>query len=146
MAGTLRDPLIGKSVGSYSVERLLGSGAFGKVYLGLHPTIGTKVAIKVLSNSFSEDEEVVHRFISEARAVNVIKHPNIIQIFDFGQLEDERFYCVMEFVEGEELTKIMQRKGCFPLAKRLNCLSRSFMGSRPPTKRESSIGISSPII
>jgi serine/threonine protein kinase len=111
MSNKFIDKLIGKHVGSYEVTKELGEGAFGKVFMGTHPTIGKKVAIKVLNSSFSNDGDVVHRFISEAKAVNQINHPNIIQVYDFGELDDGRFYCIMEFIEGQELTKYLETRG-----------------------------------
>ncbi|MBN2725724.1 MAG: SUMF1/EgtB/PvdO family nonheme iron enzyme [Deltaproteobacteria bacterium] len=111
----MEDILIGSTIGSYKVQRLLGEGAFGRVYFAEHPDIGSKVAIKILNQAFSSDETVVHRFISEAKAVNKILHQNIIRIFDFGQLEDTRYYCIMEFIEGKELTKIMKERDSFSI-------------------------------
>ncbi|MBU1220287.1 protein kinase [Myxococcota bacterium] len=105
------DPIIGKSIGSFVVQKELGTGSYGSVYLCVHPTIGRKVAVKILNNAFSGDEGIIHRFIDEARAANQINHPNIIQIFDFGQLDDGRFFCIMEYIQGRELGDILQNKG-----------------------------------
>jgi len=66
------DDLIGRTVGSYRVEKLLGKGGMGCVYMGVHPGIGSRVAIKFLHPQFSHDEKIVDRFFNEARAVNVI--------------------------------------------------------------------------
>jgi serine/threonine protein kinase len=104
------DDLTGCFIGNYKVISPLGSGAFGDVYLGEHPTIESRVAIKVLDPSLSRDPEMVTRFNDEARAVNIIKHPNIIKIYDFGQLPDGRHYFTMEFLEGKELTAIIKEK------------------------------------
>lgn len=97
------DPLIGTTVGNYEVLELLGEGAMGQVYLGIHPQIGRKVAIKVLIASLSANPEMAERFLSEAKAVNKISHPNIIQVFDFGKLPDGRLYLTMEYLEGSDL-------------------------------------------
>ncbi|MBU1220741.1 serine/threonine protein kinase [Myxococcota bacterium] len=97
------DPLIGTTVGNYEVLELLGEGAMGQVYLGIHPQIGRKVAIKVLIASLSANPEMAERFLSEAKAVNKISHPNIIQVFDFGKLPDGRLYLTMEYLEGTDL-------------------------------------------
>jgi eukaryotic-like serine/threonine-protein kinase len=105
----MKDPQIGQKVGSYVIASLLGKGGFGKVYLGIHPRIGSKVAIKILNEEYSEDIVVLQRFISEAKAVNIISHPNIVQIFDFNSLPepDGRFYCVMEYIKGKVLTEYL---------------------------------------
>src|SRR5262245_24896895 len=80
----------GAMVGEYRVDRALGSGAFGAVYAGEQPLIGKKVAIKVLHRKFSSDPQIVSRFIAEARAVNRIRHRNIIDIFSFGLVGDRQ--------------------------------------------------------
>ena len=93
----------GTKIGEYQIERELGRGGMGAVYAARHPIIGKRVAIKVLDASFSRDDVLVQRFLDEARAVNKIGHPNIIDVFSFGQLPDGRHYFVMEFLEGETM-------------------------------------------
>src|SRR5262245_2620955 len=78
----------GTMVGEYRIERELGRGGMGVVYGGRQPVIGKRVAIKVLASQLSNDPALVRRFVDEARAVNRIGHPNIIDIFAFGQLAD----------------------------------------------------------
>jgi eukaryotic-like serine/threonine-protein kinase len=104
-AAAAADPFLeqGSMVGEYRVEALVGIGGFGRVYRAVHPLIGKTVAVKVLSRRFSADETIVARFVDEARAVNVIRHPNIIDIFAFGALPDGRHYYVMEFLHGTTL-------------------------------------------
>src|SRR5262249_42907069 len=87
-------------VGEYRTESKLGEGGFGGVYNAVHPLIGKSAAIKVLSRQFSSNPQMVSRFIAEARAVNQIRHRNIIDIFSFGQLADGRQYYVMELLDG----------------------------------------------
>jgi eukaryotic-like serine/threonine-protein kinase len=114
--------LEGQTVGEYVVEGRLGRGAFGTVYKGVHPLIGKAVAIKVLSQRFSADPEMVSRFVAEARAVNQIRHRHIIDIFSFGQLADGRHYYVMEYLEGETLQALLERERRIPLARCLPIL------------------------
>ena len=90
MSHDTSDPLIGTTIGNYEIKSLLGAGAMGQVFLGEHPHIGRKVAVKVLMASFSSNPEMADRFMSEAKAVNKINNPNIIQVFDFGKLPDGR--------------------------------------------------------
>ena len=85
----------GDVVGEYRIEGKLGEGGFGAVFSALHPVIGKHAAIKILSRQFSANPQMVSRFIAEARAVNQIRHRNIIDIFAFGQLPDGRQYYVM---------------------------------------------------
>ncbi|MFH2006879.1 MAG: serine/threonine-protein kinase [bacterium] len=100
--------LIGTMVGEYRVSGVIGEGGMGTVFAGVHPLIGKEVAIKVLKPSLSDDPEVMERFLAEAKAVNTIQHPNIIDIFSFGQLNDESQYFVMEYVAGRSLAKYLK--------------------------------------
>jgi eukaryotic-like serine/threonine-protein kinase len=113
---------IGRHVGEYVVEGPLGRGAFGAVYRAVHPLIGKRVAIKVLARKFSVDPEMVSRFQAEARAVNQIRHRNIIDIFSFQTLADGRHYYVMEYLEGETLDALLEREGRLSLARALPIL------------------------
>jgi serine/threonine protein kinase len=98
----------GTQVGEYIVGEKLGEGGMGTVYAGVHPLIGKKVAIKLLNTGLSEDPTIVQRFVQEARAVNEIGHRNIVDIFNFGQLENGRHYYVMEFLQGRSLKKRLE--------------------------------------
>jgi eukaryotic-like serine/threonine-protein kinase len=112
----------GQRVGEYEVDGKLGLGAFGSVFRAVHPLIGKVVAIKVLARKFSVDPEMVSRFIAEARAVNQIRHRHIIDIFSFGQLADGRHYYVMEYLDGEPLDAVIDRRGRLELADALPIL------------------------
>jgi serine/threonine-protein kinase len=101
--------LIGADVGGYVVEDELGNGGMGVVYAATHPMIGKRAAIKVLRKSLSNNPATVERFVQEARSVNQIGHPNIVDIFAFGQLPDGRHYLVMDLLEGESLRKRVRR-------------------------------------
>ena len=80
----------------------------GKVYLARHTLIGRKAAVKILNPDIASDEEAVSRFFTEARLVNDIRHPNIVEITDFGQFSS--YYCiVMELLEGETLAARLHR-------------------------------------
>ena len=98
-----KDVLIGAQVGSYKILKLLGTGGMGSVYLGEHSGIGSRVAIKFLHEHLSSNADLVQRFYAEARAVNVIGHANIVSIFDMNVLPPNRYYLVMEYLEGNSL-------------------------------------------
>jgi serine/threonine-protein kinase len=112
----------GDVVGEYAIESELGKGGFGTVYLARHPLIGKQAAIKVLSRRYSSDETVVSRFVAEARAVNQIRHRNIVDIFAFGQLGDGRHYYVMEYLEGTPLDRYLKEHGALTLDRALPIL------------------------
>jgi HD-like signal output (HDOD) protein len=104
--------MVGRKIGSYTVLAELGRGGMGCVYLAEHTLIGRKAAIKVLNPDIASDPEVVSRFFTEARAVNDIRHPNIVEVTDFGQFDS--LYCiVMEFLEGETLASRITRVRTF---------------------------------
>ena len=80
------DLLLGTAIGAYRVARLLGIGGMGRVYKGVHPTIGSRVAVKVLSRECSDRKDLVERFFAEAKAVNLIRHESIVNVLDLSVL------------------------------------------------------------
>src|SRR4051812_13130683 len=102
--------MLGAAVGSYRILSKIGEGGMGAVYLAEHPLIGKKAAVKVLLPEFSKNAEFVQRFFNEARSTTLIKHPGLVDIFDFGQLPDGSAFIIMEFLEGESLTATIQRE------------------------------------
>jgi eukaryotic-like serine/threonine-protein kinase len=110
-----RELAAGQEVGEYRIEAVIGRGGFGTVYGAVQPVIGKRVAIKVLARKYAADQDIVSRFAAEARAVNQIRHRNIIDIFSFGQLPDGRHYYVMEYLEGEPLDNHIRTHGAMPL-------------------------------
>src|SRR5678815_5403998 len=109
------DMLIGTTVGPYRAARLLGVGGMGRVYKGVHPQIGSRVAIKVLSRECSDRRDLVERFFSEAKAVNLIRHESIVNVLDLSTLPDGRPYIVMEYLDGAPLSDIIAKHGPLPL-------------------------------
>lgn len=94
----------------------------GAVYLGRHTLLGRSAAIKVLLPTLSRNEEVVRRFFNEARALSRITDPGIVQIFDFGYLDDGRAFIVMELLEGESMHTRLRRIRRFEV---IDCLRLS---------------------
>jgi serine/threonine-protein kinase len=104
----------GTLIGDYSVQKRLDEGGMGTVYSAVHPVIGKKVAIKVLHPHVARQEEAVARFIQEARAVNALGHPGIVDIFGFGRFVDGRHYITMEYLEGQQLLAYINEHGPIP--------------------------------
>src|SRR5262245_50376936 len=92
-------------LGSYRVTGTIGRGGMGIVYAAEHALLGRQAAIKVLQSDLSQKEEVVARFFNEARAATAIRHPGIIDVYDFGWTREGAAYLVMEFLEGETLAR-----------------------------------------
>jgi eukaryotic-like serine/threonine-protein kinase len=107
--------MIGELFGNYRAVSLLGEGGMGAVYLAEHPGIGRRVAVKVLHKNYIRDENLLTRFLNEARAANAIRHPNIIEILDSGTIADGTPFLVMELLEGESLGTRIRRVGALPL-------------------------------
>ena len=101
------DDLLGRRIGSYQVERRIGVGGMGEVYLARDTNLNRPVALKLLSARFSLDEDRLRRFRHEAHSVSALNHPNILVIHDFGDC-DGRPYMVTEFVEGQTLRQRIQ--------------------------------------
>src|SRR5438876_11183173 len=86
----------------------------GAVYTAVHNVLGRRAAVKVLLPELSRNQEVVQRFFNEARAATAIKHPSIVEIYDFGWAPDGAAYIVMELMEGESLATRLRRHGRLP--------------------------------
>src|SRR6185503_6158639 len=105
---------VGSQAGEYRIEKKIGEGGMGSVYGARHPLIGKRAAIKVIRRELSMSREAVDRFVLEAQSVNQIGHPNIVDVFGFGQLPDGRSFFVMEWLQGESLRERLQRPLQFP--------------------------------
>lgn len=103
----------GSEVGPYDVERMLGRGGGGIVYAARHRTTAQRVAIKVMRAEMALHPSMVARFVREAEAVNRIGHPNIVSVYEFGELRPGRPYYVMELLEGMDLRSLLSRHGRF---------------------------------
>ncbi len=106
-----------KTLGRYNIDRVLGKGAMGVVYEGVDPRLGRRVAIKtILKSHLDEDtgKDFAMRFVREAQAVARLNHPNIVQVYDFGE-ENQIAYLVMEFIKGKELKNFFDANERFDL-------------------------------
>ncbi|MFZ5455973.1 MAG: CHASE2 domain-containing serine/threonine-protein kinase [Pseudomonadota bacterium] len=121
--GTVEKPMLGR----YQVEKELGKGAMGVVYLGRDPKINRVVAIKTmaLSQEFDEEElaDVKERFFREAETAGRLNHPNIVTIFDAGE-EHDLAYIAMEFLKGRDLVPQTKPGHLMPLPKVMDIAAR----------------------
>ena len=106
--------LVGKSVGPYRIQSLLGEGGMGDVYVGEHEKLNRPVAIKTLKPELIEDPELLQRFFSEARAANLIRHENIVEITDLLSEPDGSSYMVMELLDGLPLEDLLEHESKLP--------------------------------
>jgi serine/threonine protein kinase len=106
---------LGTTIGRFRIARLIGSGGMGRVYVGVHPSIGSRVAVKVLTPDAAAEPDLVERFFAEARAVNLIRHEAIIDMLDLATLPDGRPYILMEYLSGQSLAAVIEQRGPLPL-------------------------------
>ncbi|MFO0573109.1 MAG: HEAT repeat domain-containing protein [Polyangia bacterium] len=97
------DALIGTTVGDYKLTGILGEGGMGIVYAAEHLTLGSRTACKVLRREVMDNPDAVARFLQEARLISRVRHRNLIDIFDAGELPDGRLYYIMEYLKGQPL-------------------------------------------
>jgi serine/threonine-protein kinase len=97
--------------GKYRIKSLLGSGGMGAVYSAENLRIGKEVAIKILLKAYAKDSEAERRFYREARMAGSLGHPNIVEIFDLGALENGQPFQVMELLRGETLSSRLKTEG-----------------------------------
>jgi len=104
------DPLIGKTInGNFAVKRKLAVGGMGSIYEAEQVSLQKRVCIKVLHKHLLRDSTIIKRFHREARAASKLKHPNCINVIDFGQADNGVLYLAMDFVEGLDLAQLLEK-------------------------------------
>lgn len=109
----------------YRILKRLGVGAMGEVYLGEHLRMGRRDAIKVLRSGMAREPEAMARFTRGARNVSRIRHPNVCQVYDFGEAEDGVLFLAMEFVDGGSLGDVLSELGPLPLERAARLLEQA---------------------
>jgi eukaryotic-like serine/threonine-protein kinase len=107
----------GLLAGRYKAINVLGRGAMGDVYLARHVRAGRIVALKVVSADYASDHRICERVRAEAQACSAARHPNIVEVYDAGELEDGRPYVAMEYLEGRRLLDLFEAEGPLPIAR-----------------------------
>src|SRR4051812_45832253 len=108
--------------GKYELVRLLGRGGMGEVYEGRHRVIGRRVAVKFLHGEYATHPDVARRFENEAKAAGSVEHENIAGVYDVGALENGTQYLVMEFLDGEDVEKLLLREGSMRVNRAANIM------------------------
>src|SRR5260370_10260641 len=105
----MADALVGKELGEYVIQSLLGRGGMARVYKGYDDRLQRYAAVKVINSDFNaaDQAEYAERFRREARAIARLHHPNIVGVFQFGEYESH-YYMAMVFIEGKDLRQILK--------------------------------------
>ncbi len=114
-------------LGKYQLVDKIGEGAMGVVHRAFDPVLNRTLAIKVMSTVIASDDQLRERFLREARAAGSLQHPNVITIFDFGEIA-EHLYIAMEYVEGYDLAEIITKRVPLALEAKLDILIDTLNG------------------
>ena len=119
--------MIGKRVGNYVIERILAHGGMGAVYVARDRALGRQAAVKFVGQGSECEPDTARRFLEEARITASLQHPNVVTIFDYGELEG-RLYYAMELLAGSDLAVLMRSKKPFAIEQVRNCLDQICAG------------------
>src|SRR3954463_11477095 len=111
--------LTGTTLGKYQVMERLGRGGMADVYRAYQPGMDRYVALKGMQGHLAEDPNFITRFKREAQTVGNLRHPNIVQVIDFD-VQDDEYYMVMEYIQGNTLKAMLQKQGGLPVNQALD--------------------------
>jgi serine/threonine protein kinase len=115
---------VGQVLGSYRLAEVIGRGGMGCVYRAEHTKLGRDVALKLLREDYAQRRDAVARFFQEARAVNLIRHRNIVDVIDYVELESGAVFIIMELLAGHSLGRLMRAPGGIPLGRALGMVAQ----------------------
>ena len=120
-AATRRSVALGDVLrGKYRLERVLGRGGMGTVYLATHLVIGQKVAIKLVTGAGSDRAYVGARFLREARTAALLQSEHVVRVLDADESEHGEPFMVMEYLQGSDLAALLRREGRLPVARAIS--------------------------
>lgn len=108
-------------IGKYRIVSQIGEGAMGVVYRGIDPVLNRSVAIKVMNDAVARDKELRARFLREAQSAGSLQHPNVVTVYDFGEVDGHPFIA-MELVEGTDLDELLRRNAPLTLVEKIDIL------------------------
>jgi serine/threonine protein kinase len=118
-----QDTRVGTTLAGYRIERLIGKGGMGRVYLAEDTRLGRKVALKLLDPERADDERFRQRFVKASRMAASLDHPNVIPSFEAGE-SDGVLFIAMRYVEGTDLAKLLEAEGPLPLERAARIISQ----------------------
>jgi len=129
MAKPEKDPLVGTRVREYEILELIGRGGMGAVYRARHVYLDEERAIKVIQARLTSDQEFVDRFIREAKILTRLNNPHVVQLYEFGTLDEEgTFFMVLEFIRGESLLQRVRKMGRIPVEDAVRIIREAAQG------------------
>ena len=123
-----KDPLVGTRIREYEILDVIGKGGMGAVYRARHIYLEEERAIKVIHSALSDDQHFIDRFIREARILTKLHHPNLVQLHEFGTLENDVFFMVLELLRGETAYHRMKRRGKIAIREALEITQSAALG------------------
>jgi serine/threonine protein kinase len=129
MSGIMaEDSLVGKQIREYEILGIIGKGGMGTVYRARHMYLDEERAIKVIRGQFSENRDYLERFIREARILTRLRHPNLVLLYEFGNLEQNTFFMVLELINGESVLARIRRMGRIPIDESVKIIREAALG------------------
>lgn len=113
--------LVGARIGNYVLERVLARGGMGEIYVARHPHLDRSVAVKILRRSGQPEDTLAARFFDEAKITAQLKHPHIVDLFDFGEFEGHLYY-LMELLDGSDMCAYLAENGPLPFREAIEFL------------------------
>lgn len=124
-----QDPLVGKEMRGLRIERKIGEGGMGAVYEAIQLSLERKVALKVLNPRLRGDKSFIAKLEAEAKILARVNHPNILHVYDFGEDSSIAIYfMVMEYIDGSDLTELLQRRGRLGQVEALEIIRQAALG------------------
>src|SRR4029453_10435673 len=123
-----KDALIGTRIREYEIIESIGKGGMGAVYKARHILLQKERAIKVIQSFLAGDQDHRDRFMREAGILSELNHQNLVQLYEFGTLDENTLFMVMEFVQGESVLKRMQRIGKIPIQESIRIIRQAAAG------------------
>ena len=128
MAKSKKDPYLGSRIREYEILESIGRGGMGAVYRARHVYLDTERAIKVVHRSLTESKDFVQRFIREAKVLSQLNHPNVVELYDFGMLDETTFFMVMELINGETVIERIQKRTRLPAEDSIRIIREAALG------------------
>lgn len=119
---------VGDRIREYEILEVIGEGGMGAVYRARHVLLDQERAIKVIHSRLAENQDFIDRFIREAKILVKLHHPNLVQLHEFGTLEDGSFFMVMELVRGDTVLNLLRRVERIPLQESVNIIRDAALG------------------